>query len=168
MTNRKTAPGPRWVLVLVAATASLLVSACGPSHIDGTSVEDTEENRAIYDLVEAYREAIEQRDVDQLAAIVSPRYFENASTTATDKDDYGYETLREKVLPLLQDSIKAVQYRVRLTRIEVNGDRAYADFEYWLKFLYSEGGREGWRTENDFNRLEFVKGPDGWKISGGL
>lgn len=161
MTNRTTA-------LVVLALGAILVNACGPSHIDGTEIPDSDVNRAIYDLVETYRMAIEQRDVTSLAAIVSPRYFENASTTASDQDDYGFEALRDKILPLLQDHIKAVQYRVRLTRIEVDGERAWADFEYWLKFLYSEGGREGWKVENDFNRLEFLRGPDGWKITGGL
>lgn len=154
--------------ILVALAGLSLLTACAAGQIEGTMIPDTEENRAIYDIVQAYREAIEQRDVKLLSAIVSPRYFENSSSTATDEDDYGYEALRDKVLPLLQDNIKAVQYRIRLTRIEVEGDRATADYEYWLKFLYAEGGREGWRVQNDFNRLEFLKGPDGWKITGGL
>lgn len=163
-------PNPMRAARLAAATlaALALATACATGQIDGTSIPDTEDNRAIYDVVEAYREAVEQRDVKLIAALVSPRYFENSSTTASDEDDYGFEALREKVLPLLQDNIKAVQYRIRLTRIEVEGERGHADYEFWLKFLYSEGGREGWRVENDFNRLEFLKGPDGWKISGGL
>jgi hypothetical protein len=160
----------QWNIARRASGLVLLVlaGACAANQIDGTTIADTEENRAIYDLVQAYREAIEQRDVHLLASLISPNYFENSSTTATDVDDYGYEALREKVLPLLQDNIKAVQYRIRLTRIEVRGDRASADFEFWLKFLYAEGGREGWRVQNNFNRLEFLRGPDGWKISGGL
>jgi len=159
----------QWNVARIAGLALLvLASACAANQIEGTTVEDTEENRAIYDVVQAYVEAIEKRDVDLLASLISPTYFENSSTTASDEDDYGFEALREKVLPLLQDNIKAVQYRVRLTRIEVAGDRASADYEFWLKFLYAEGGREGWRVENDFNRLDFLKGPDGWKISGGL
>lgn len=163
-------PNPKRAARLAAATLAVLAlaTACAANQIEGTSVPDTEENRAIYDVVEAYRQAIEQRDVKLLSGLISPRYFENSSTTASDEDDYGFEALREKVLPLLQDNIKAVQYSIRLTRIEVEGERAVADFEFWLKFLYSEGGREGWRVENDFNRLEFLKGPDGWKISGGL
>ena len=149
---------------------ALLLSAvaCGPKMIEGTDVEETTDTRAIYELLEAYREAIEQRDVPALAAIVSPRYFENASSVARSDDDYGYEALRQKILPLLQDNIKTVQYRIRLTRIEITGDRAFADFEYWLKFLYAEGGHEGWRVKNDFNRLEFEREGEDWKITGGL
>lgn len=155
--------------VLTALAAMLLAAtACGPALIDGTSIEDTPDKREIFDIVESYRQAMEQRDVKALATLVSPRYYENASTGSDDKDDYGYEGLREKVLPLLQDDIKAVQFRIRLTRIEIEGDRAHADYEYWVKFLFSEGGREGWRTKNDFNRLELVKEEGIWKISGGL
>jgi len=152
------------------AVAALLVLAtgCGTTYLEGTEIEDTPDSRAIYDVVEAYRLAVEQRDVTTLMQLISPRYFENASTTAVDSDDYGYEALRERVLPLLQDNIKAVQLRLRLTRIEIRGERAHADYEFWMKFLYAEGGREGWRAKNDFNRLEFVREDDRWKISGGL
>lgn len=145
-----------------------LLVGCGPSMIDGTEIEDNEANRAIYELLEDYRAALENRDVDSIAALLSTDYFENASTTATSEDDYGIEALREKVLPLLDDHVKSVQFRIRVTRIEVSGTRAHADYEYWLKFLYTEGGREGWHVKNDFNRLEFVREGEAWKIAAGL
>lgn len=156
------------VRILAALTGLLLAVGCGPSMIDGTDIEDTEANRALFDLIESYRAAMEQRDVDALAVLLSTDYFENASTTATSKDDYGIEALRGKVLHLLDDHVKAIQFRIRLTRIEVSGDRGHADYEYWLKFLYTEGGREGWHVKNDFNRLEFVREGEDWKIAGGL
>ena len=74
----------------------------------------------------------------------------------------------DAIKQLKKIKIKSVQYRIRLTRIEIHGDRAHADFEFWLKFLYSEGGHEGWRVKNDFNRLEFEKEGERWKITGGL
>lgn len=153
----------------LAILASLMLAvACGPSMINGSDIEDNPANREIYEMVETYRVAMEKRDVDTLAAMLSSSYFENASTTATGTDDYGYEALQDTVLPLLRDHIKALQLRIRLTRIEVEGDRAYADYEFWMKFLYADGGQEGWRVKNDFNRLEFVREGDAWKIAGGL
>ncbi len=153
---------------LAMVILAVLAAGCGPKVIDGTGIKDSETNRAIYEVIETYRTALESRDVDAIAALLSTEYFENASTTATSEDDYGIEALREKVLPLLDDHVKAVQFRIRLTRIEVIGARAMADYEYWLKFLYAEGGREGWHVTNEFNRLEFVREGEAWKIAAGL
>ena len=159
----------RWLgRAAVLVSACVLALACSPGYIGDTPIEDTPDKRAVFEVVEAYRQAIEHRSVETLAAIVSPQYFENASSTAIQLDDYGYEKLRDVVMPLLQDHIKSVQYRIRMIRLEVEGDRAFADFEYWVKFLYTEGGRDGWRTKNDFNRLEFAREGGAWKIIGGL
>ncbi len=156
------------------ALLMLAFCACGPKIIAGTKgVRDTPENRSVYDVIETYRKAMEARDINGILALVSPQYYENASTTATSSDDYGYRELKERVLPMLLDNVKEVQYRLLVTRIDVVGDRAQADYEYWAKFNYTEGSQEGWRTLNDFNRLELSKqlGPSGrqeWKIVGGL
>ncbi len=136
--------------------------------ISGTEVEDTAENREIYDRVMAYRDAMEERDIDKILSMTSTRYYENGGTTDTEVDDYGYETLRDAVLPKLKENIKAVQYRLLLRRVNIDGERAWADYEYYYRFKYVEGGREGWSQKNDFNRLEFTREETNWKIVSGL
>jgi len=145
-----------------------LVSGCSPSQIPGTQVEDTAQNRSIYDVVEAYRKAMEGRDEEALRNMISRRYYENASTTDKSSDDYGYDVLHERVIPKLRDNIKKVQLRVLLKKVTVDGDRAFAEFEYFAKYLFSEGGREQWKALNDFNRLDFVREDGAWKIIAGL
>ena len=154
--------------VLFFSLAALALLGCGPKYLEGTEIPETPENREVADLIESYRRAMEARDVDALAALVSPEYYENTGKTSSDDEDYGYETLREVVLPLLRDNIKSVQMRIRITRIEILGERANADFEFWLRFLFTEGGREGWRQWNDYNRLELVREEGEWRIAGGL
>lgn len=151
-----------------ATLIPLLLVGCGAAMIPGTRVEDTPENRAIHEVVEAYRTAVEERDMERLQRLVSRRYYENSSTTDTTHDDYGYDTVADKVLPKLRDNIKKVQYRIVLRKVSIDGVRASAEYEYYWKFLYSEGGKESWIAANDFNRLDLILEDGTWKIAAGL
>ena len=66
--------------------ASLLVAAallggCGPKRIPGTDIKDSPETRAVGDVIEQYRLAVERRDPNAVLALVSRKYFDNAGTT---------------------------------------------------------------------------------------
>jgi hypothetical protein len=111
---------------------------------------------------------METQNRDRIAGLISRQYYENSSTTDTTADDYGYEELVQQVLPKLLDNIKHVQYRIQVRRIEVDGNRAIAEYEYFYKFQYAEGGRERWISRNDFNRLDLVFEEGSWKIVAGL
>lgn len=148
--------------------AVLLSSACGTSMIANTEIPDTEENREVWDRVMEYRKAVESRDADRLLAMVSRKYYENSETTDDPTDDYGYDELKELVLADFRDNVLDVQLRLLMRRIQVDGDRAFADYEYYYSFKYVEGGVTGWKPKNDFNRLEFVREDEVWMISGGL
>jgi hypothetical protein len=148
---------------------SLLVAVgCGPSMIPGTQVEDNAENREIADLIEKYRLAVEHRDVAALREMISRRYFSNAGTTSESNDDFGYERIEAKLLPSLRDSIKSVQFTVILRRVEIHPDRALAEFEYFYKFFYVDGGKDRWSSKNDFARVEFTREDGVWRIISGL
>jgi len=151
-------------MVLLSAACA----ACGTTYIANTEIPDTQENREVYQRVMEYREAIEKRDVEALHAMTSRTYFENAGTTDRSDDDYGYETLQGTLLDQLRDNVLAVQLRILLHRISIDGDRAFADYEYYYTFKYVEGGVEGWEPKNDFNRLEFVREDGVWKIASGM
>jgi hypothetical protein len=146
----------------------LILAACAAQTIKDTQVPDTPDNRAIADVVEHYRQAIEQRDVASLKELVSRRYFTNAGTTADSSDDYGYEQLEAKVFPALREAVKSVQYTLTLKKVDVKGDRATADFEYYYKFFFVDGGKDRWMAKSDFARLEFAKENGTWRITGGL
>lgn len=153
-------------LAFVAFTA--LGSACGTAYISNTEIPDTEDNREVWDRVMEYRKAVETRDADRLLALVSRKYYENSETTDDSTDDYGYDELKDIVIADFRDNVLEVQYRLLMRRIDIDGDRAFADFEYYYSFKYVEGGVTGWKPKNDFNRLEFVREDGVWMIAGGL
>jgi len=152
----------------LAVVLALLVGACATGNLPNTTIAETEETRAVFDRVQQYRTAMEARDVDGVISMVSPRYYENSGTTDSDRDDYGFQVLHDKVLKLLRDNVLTVQYQVLLRDIKVDGDLAVADYEYFYKFKFVEGGNEGWAQRNDFNRLEFAREGGQWMIVAGL
>ena len=156
----------RAVLTMLLLAGTL--AGCATTMLPGTEIEETPENRAVYDLVQRYRRDIEERDVADLRKMISRDYFENGATTDDTTDDYGYDKLVADVMPILKDNIKRVKVDVRVTEIVVGERRAHAAFEYTVRFLYTEGGKEGWIASNDFNRLELVREDDAWKIADGL
>lgn len=158
----------RPALFAVVALTLVLTSACGTSYIANTQIPDTKENRSVWDRVMEYRKAVETRDADALLAMVSRNYYENSETTDDPTDDYGYDELRDIVIADFRDNVLEVQYRLLMRRIEVDGDRATADFEYYYNFKYVEGGVTAWRPKNDYNRLEFARENGAWMIIGGL
>ena len=147
----------------------LTLAACSPKYLPNTEVPDTDENRVIVDLVERYRQAIEERDVRALREMVSRNYFSNAGTTADPEDDYGYDQIEQLILPMLKQNIKKVQYGIFVKRVRFESPtRAVAEFEHSFRYLYVVDGRDTWQAKVDFARLQFGLEDGVWRIVGGL
>lgn len=148
---------------------SLLFTACGPGYLDkGKKVVATQENRAIFNVLKAYHQAIEDRDVATLKKMTSSRYYENAGTTDTDKDDYGVDRLRAEVLPRLKANVKRLNFNIRLMAIRIDGDSAEAEYEFVGRVLLSEGGRESYKAWRDFAQMKLIRESGAWKIARGM
>ncbi len=155
---------------LLALSALLALSTnpgCRPSYIPDTQILDTPENREILEVVERYRKAMEQRDVETLESLVSRRYYENGSTTADQSDDWGFPDL-DRILGELKDSVKTCVYDIKVTAIHRNGNRADVDYEGTWSFQYTDGEQDGWSRRTDVNRLSLVKEDGRWKFVAGL
>lgn len=148
---------------------SLLLSACGPGYLDvGKKVPASDENKEIFSVMVAYHKALEDRDVESIRKLVSKRYYENAGTTDSDKDDYGIDRLQADVIPKLRDNVKRLQLQIRLKDIRIKDDKAEADYEFFGRVLLTEGGRKSYKMWNEFAQMRFVNEDGKWLISGGL
>jgi hypothetical protein len=154
--------------VLFFSMLTIVFTGCKTNYIANSRVVDTVENRRVYRVVMAYRRALEKRDAPALLSLVSRKYYENAGTTDRNDDDYGYAQLKERVVPKLKENLKTVRLRVLVSNIKVDGERAWANYEYFYQFKYVEGGKQGWQQKNDFNRLTFAKENGRWMIISGL
>ncbi len=155
-------------LLPIYVLLALLLSGCGPNYIGDTEIEDTPENREVLTMVEDYRRAIETRDIGTLQQLVSRRYYENASTTDVDEDDYGRDEVLVSVLPMLAESVQKVFYKVRVTSIAIRKEHALVDFEYVLKFRFLDGTKSQWALKSDVNQLELVREEGSWRILSGM
>lgn len=154
---------------LFAVALALGLAACGPTYVTNTRIPYTAEKQALADVIESYRQALEQRDIDQLKTLVSEDYYENASTTDDPNDDYGYEGF-EKACADLKDHVSAVRVEFEITAIDVvSDDIALVDLNYKSHYLFDGTGEEKvWQTANDKNRVTFKRESNKWRILSGL
>ncbi len=159
---------------LLGLLAIAVLAACGPGLIDdsavvdpGAEIEDTEENRAVVDLIESYRRAVEDKDVGTLRRIISSDYYENGGTSHTTEDDYGYDGLTD-AFEAIAENVRQLRLQVLIREVDVQGDRAnvYVDFSY--NMLYVVDGQERWQVDRDLNRLELVREGGEWRVVAGL
>ena len=154
-------------LSLCIALITIMAAGCGSKNIKNTDVQNTAFNREIVEVVERYRKAIETRDTDALKAMLSRRYYENASTTESDRDDYGFDVVVEKIFPMLSNNVERIFYQVRIKKINRSGNRTLVDVEHALRFRYNDGKESHWGMQNDVNQLELVLEDNVWRLRTG-
>jgi hypothetical protein len=153
---------------LLALGVVAFLGACGSGYLDqDRKVKATSENSEVFEVVKAYHAAIQNKDLDALKKLISPRYHENAGTTEKAEDDYGYDKAIER-LPMLRDNVKKIQLRIKLMAMEVGEEFATVDYEFVGRVLLTEGGVDSYKTWNDFNRMELAREGSEWRIVGGL
>lgn len=146
--------------------ASAALGACAHGTIPGTNIEDTEENREILRLVEAYHSAMEGLDATALLDLVSPGYYEDYGNRQ-DEDDENYAQLQER----LRENFglaKTLYLDLRVDDIRVEEDAAYAELFYDVRTLVKYPSGEKWEHHSDRSRLEFKRFSEGWRIVAGL
>lgn len=146
----------------------LLTVACGPGYLDaGQKVPATDENKAVFEVLKSYHEAVENRDLDALKNLISLQFHENGGTTDDPTDDYGYDKLLQR-MPMLRDNVKKLHLKLQLRAIDIQGDDAEAEVHFVGTALLTEGGVDNYRTFDDINRLKLKREDGQWKIIGGL
>ncbi len=159
-------------LLLAIVTASLL-GACGGQYVESavfdpdTRVRRTDDTLAITALMEDYEEALAGLDIARVRTLVSEDYYENAGTTDTTRDDYGYHGL-EELFTALSEHVEDVDVDVAVRDIIVAGDDADVLFEYTFRMRYIVGEEGRWETERDVNRFQLQREDGVWRIVGGL
>lgn len=168
MSSTPPSAGRRRRLPLAASLFALSgLAACAHGTIDATNIEDTEENRQVLSLVEAYQAAVESLDADAVLALVSPRFFEDNGNT-DESDDYGFDGLASGLRASFERT-KVMQLKMRVDAIEVDDDEAFAElrYEYRAQVEYPSGVQ--WDTGSDRTRLRLVRTPEAdWRIVAGL
>lgn len=154
---------------LLLPLAVLLLSACTTRYLGNTRIEDTKENRELLLVVEQYRRAVEDRDIQRILNLTSDRYFEDPGTPYDPTDDYDKAGLAQR----LEESFSKVTDQrlvvdVRKAEIDERQGRAHVDYRFDYRYRLDLPDANQWREQTDLNRLNFVRESGEWKIISGL
>lgn len=155
--------------VLAAALATALatgVAACTPSRIPGTEIESTKDTRAIFGVVQAYRQTMENRDAAAVMALVAPDYYDTAGTP-----DPSDDLDRARLAAALTDDLaraESVKLDLTVRRIEVKGDDAEAEVFYEAFYRVKTPAGVVPRRDSDVHRMKLKRIGGGWKFVAGL
>ena len=149
-----------------AALLLLAAAAACAKKIPGTEIDDTRDNRAIVDVIDAYRKALDGRDGTAAMALVSQDYFDDAGTgEATDDLD------RDQLAKALAETLTrmpVVKLELAVTRIDVDGDKASAYLFYDSRYRVATPRGEIPKRDSDLARMTFRREGGFWKIASGL
>jgi hypothetical protein len=151
--------------------ALVMASAWGCAHqklLPGTTVPDTEDNRAVLQVIELYRQRLVERNVEGLLVLASDRYFED-SGTPTAEDDYGYDGLKD-VLANRLARLKSLRYDIQYRNVRIKDGRR-AEVEVFLSGAFELVAESGdrYRRVSDYHRFVLERtDQDKWKFLSGM
>lgn len=160
---------------LFCLLALAFASACAPKLIPGTLIEDTDEARQILEVMRAYTDALEARDIDRILALTSPSFFETSGTVEGD-DDFDRQGLELKLKEWF-GHFKSVRSRIEVRKITFESNpedkivKAAVVYFYDISFQVPEGNGSSklvWRTEADTKEMGFQLEDGLWKILYGI
>jgi hypothetical protein len=144
----------------------LLLAACAPANIPGTEVPDSKENRAVYEVIRAYADALRKKDAGAILNLVAPNYYDG-SGTPDPGDDVTRETL-EKNLATDLSRVESVMLDMGVKKIDVNGDEARAEVFYDAAYRVVTPAGPIAKRPSDLSQMRLTKINGAWKISSGL
>jgi ketosteroid isomerase-like protein len=151
---------------LTLSLALLAAAACTPARIPGTEIADTRENRAVYDVIGEYVQAMNKRDAAAVLALVAPDYFDDAGTPEAG-DDLDRERL-EKAIKADLGRVETEKLAVSLRKIEVQDGAAFAEIFYDNYYRVQTPAGAIPRRDSDVHRIRLKKIDGKWKIVAGL
>jgi len=153
---------------IAAATLAIFVcAACSHNTIPGTNIPDRPENRAVLDIVAAYKAAMEARDANALLGLAAPNYYDRGDPNKMSTGPLDYGSLRREIPDDFKD-VKSVHLDITVRDVQVEGDKARVDYYAVLRYAVSVPTGEKWFSEADDARMRLVRINGHWKIASGL
>ena len=155
-----------WSVALVSC--ALALSACMPHKIPGTDIDDTSDTRAVLDVVNRYRQAVEQRNTQAIIDLADESFRDDGGSS-TPEDDLDYKSLYT-VLPGRFQKVDEVHLDVNVRKIEFDEGQKLArvTYTYTMSFkMPSISDRS--QTESDIKQMTLTRvGDKDWRITSGI
>jgi hypothetical protein len=159
--------------ILSVAVLGSMAAGCAPRRIPGTEIDDTDETRAILEVMKQYRIAVEHKDAQGVISLVSESFKDDFGTPSPE-DDLDYAKLREK-LPQLFSRVDEPHLDLEVRKIEIleAGGRADSTPTARAVFTYTESFKLPGLTskphnDSEIKEMRFARVGDAWKITSGI
>ncbi|HET8541828.1 MAG TPA: hypothetical protein VFL83_18265 [Anaeromyxobacter sp.] len=145
-----------------------LAAGCGLRTLPGTDVPSTSDTRAIYDVIQRWVTAMNDRDAEGVLAVVAAQYFDDAGTPDPG-DDLDRGRL-EKALPEDFARVEGTKLAVTIRRIDVDDKAGTATAELYYDSYYrvQTPNAPVPRRDSDVYKLKLKRLAEGWRITAGL
>jgi len=111
--------------------ALVFVLACTTKKIPGTDLSDTEGNRALLEMLDEFRRATEDKDIERIVRLLDESFADDGGT-ADMADDMEYANAREK---LKERFSRISNVRLQMTFRKLERSKAQSDV-YWVSYSY--------------------------------
>ena len=144
-----------------------MLLACGARRIPGTDIEDNDDTRAILQVMEQYRTAIEARDAQGVLRLVS-QSFKDDGGSSRPEDRLDYAELQKK-LPVELAKLDDVKLDLTVRKIEIESrtNTASAVYTYNLSFRMPRLTNKP-QSESEIKKMWFKRDGKQWKIASGI
>ncbi len=157
----------RMVISLVALLA-LALTGCAPRKIPGTDLDDTSETRAVIDVLQKYRMAVEAKNSQALLKLTDESFRDDGGSSAPE-DDLDYKSLPSKFNARMA-KVSELKLDVTVRRIEFDSNETVArvTYSYQLTFKMPDYSSRT-QSENDIKQMLLKRvGDQEWKITSGI
>lgn len=155
-------------LLVVASLAAVALCGCTVKKIPGTDIDDTSDTRAVLDVVNAYRVAVEHRNVDALIELADESFRDDGGSSGPD-DDLDYKTLRT-ALPARFARIEDLHLDLSVRKVAFDDEAksARVTYTYTLAFKLPQLSSRA-QQENDIKQMTLKRVDEKtWKIVSGI
>lgn len=156
------------MVIFLAVVLAVALCGCAPKKIPGTDLDDTSETRAVIDVLQKYRQAIEAKNTQALLSLTDPTFRDDGGSAAPE-DDLDYATLPGK-LSARMAKVSELKLDVTVRRIEFDSEEKVArvTYSYQLSFKIPEYSTRT-QSENDIKQMLLKRvGDQEWKITSGI
>lgn len=150
----------------LALSVLSLLAACAPKRIPGTEIEDTADTRAILEVMEKYRSALENRDAAAIQALVTKDFREDAGTPSDPEDDLTAANL-PAYLENLFKALQSPKVELDVRRVQVSENLAAAVY-YWKATWRMPGLNPKPQRDSELEQMVFRREGGTWKIISGI
>ena len=153
---------------LIVSAAAVAVVGCTPHKIPGTDLDDTDDTRAILDVMEKYRTALEKRDAQTIITLADESFKDDGGSANPD-DDYNYHDLYTK-LPETLKKLGDIRVEFSVRKIELSEDTQSARATYTYTQSYVMPGLASRKqADSEIKQMIFKKADNNtWKIVSGV